>query len=134
MAVESFAEKHLDGVIALCQAEGWPSYTANRSKTMRVLTAPGVTSVVAVDGHEVVGFAYMQSDGEIQAHLSLIAVSRTRRREGIGRLLIEEALRMAGGTRVDLLSTEGGDAFYRSLPHTAFPGFRVYPVNRSSAD
>src|SRR5713226_2109219 len=107
-----FREEHLDGVIALCAAEGWPSYTEDREKTARVLTAPGVTTVVAVDTVEVVGFAYLQSDREIQAHLSLIAVSVSRRRQGVGRLLITEGLRRAGGVRVDLLSTDGADGFY----------------------
>ena len=40
--------------------------------TWQVLTAPGVRTVVAVDGAEVVGFAQVQSDGLIQAHLSLL--------------------------------------------------------------
>jgi ribosomal protein S18 acetylase RimI-like enzyme len=124
-----FNQQHLQGVLALCEVEGWPSYIEDRDKTARVLTAPGVTTVVAADGHDVTGFAYLQSDGEIQAHLSLIAVSRSRRREGIGALLIREGLRRAGGTRVDLLSTEGADAFYQSLPHSRFPGYRLYPFN-----
>lgn len=38
-----------------------------------------------------VGFAYLQSDGHIQAHLSLMAVSTTHRRRGIGRALLDFA-------------------------------------------
>ena len=116
----------LDGIIALCAAEGWPSYTANRDLTWRALTAPGVCTVVAVEGGEVVGFAQMQSDGVLQAHLSLIAVARQWRRQGVGRRLVEEALRRGGGKRVDLLS-EGGDDFYRAFSHRQLPGFRIYP-------
>ncbi len=116
----------LDGIIALCAAEGWPSYTADRDMTWRALTAPGVCTVVAVDGGEVMGFAQTQSDGVIQAHLSLIAIARHRRRQGIGRQLVEEALRRGGGKRLDLLS-EGGEDFYRSFHHRRLPGFRIYP-------
>ena len=78
--VRRYARRDLMGVISLCDAEGWPSFVDDHERAHRVLTAPGVTSVVAVDGNEVVGFAYLQSDGEIQAHLSLIAVQRSRRR------------------------------------------------------
>ena len=116
----------LDGIIALCAAEGWPSYTADRDITWSALSAPGVYTVVAVEGGEVLGFAQMQSDGVIQAHLSLIAVARHQRRQGIGRRLVAEALRHSGGKRVDLLS-EGGEEFYQSFQHRRLPGFRIYP-------
>jgi hypothetical protein len=48
----------------------------------------------------------------VQGYVTLITVSR-----GIGRHLIEEALAHTGVQRLDLLSTEGADDFYRSLPH-----------------
>ena len=48
----------------------------------------------------------------MQGYVTLITVSR-----GIGRHLIEEALAHTGVQRLDLLSTEGADDFYRSLPH-----------------
>ena len=116
----------LDGIIRLCESEGWPSYTEDRELTWRALTAPGVYTVVAVETDEVVGFAHLQSDGVIQAHLSLLAVASHRRRQGIGRRLVEEAFARGGGKRVDLLS-EGSDAFYRSFSHRQLPGFRLYP-------
>ena len=62
-----------------------------------------MTTVVAVDeeaGTGVVGFACLQSDGEIQAHLLLIAVEAAHRRRGIARALIAEALARAGGERI----------------------------------
>ncbi len=121
------AREHLDGVIRLCEIEQYPSYIQDAERTWRALTAPGVFTVVAVQDGRVVGFAQMQSDGAVQAHLTLIVVDRDRRRSGIGRRLIWEAVTRAGGQRVDLLSTEGADAFYRAFAHQRFPGFRIYP-------
>ena len=46
--------------------------------------------------------------------------------EGGGRL-IREAFARCGGQWVDLLSTEGADAFYRSFQYQSFPGYRIYP-------
>jgi ribosomal protein S18 acetylase RimI-like enzyme len=125
-AFVTYERSHLSGVVALCQAEGWPSFPADPERAHRALTAPGVTTVVALDGGEVVGFACLQSDGEIQAHLSLIAVDARCRRGGIGRNLIGEALRGAGGERVDLV-TDGADAFYAALVHRRMAGYRLYP-------
>lgn len=128
MAIRSYERGDLAGVIALCQQEGWPSFPANPERAQRAMTAPGVTTVVAVDeetGTGVVGFACLQSDGEIQAHLSLIAVEATHRRQGIARTLIAEALARAGGERIDLV-TDSAEAFYARLAHRRMAGYRVY--------
>ncbi len=119
--------EHLDGVIRLCEIEQYPSYIQDAERTWRALTAPGVCTVVAVQDGRVVGFAQMQSDGLIQAHLTLVVVDRDLRRRGIGAKLVRAAFVRCGGQRVDLLSTEGADAFYRSFKHQQFPGFRIYP-------
>ncbi len=121
------AREHLDGVIRLCEIEQYPSYIQDAERTWRALTAPGVCTVVAVQDGRVVGFAQMQSDGLIQAHLTMIVVDRDLRRRGIATQLVREAFVRCGGQRVDLLSTEGADAFYRSFEHQEFPGFRIYP-------
>jgi len=109
-------EEDVAGVVELCAAEPWPSYVENPKRTWNVLTAPGVTTVAAVDEGQVVGFIQMQSDGHIQAHISLILVAANRRRQGIGRQLVREAFRRSGAKRVDLI-TEDAHAFYRSFAH-----------------
>jgi ribosomal protein S18 acetylase RimI-like enzyme len=126
MQCQLYAEEHLPGILGLCDAEGWTSFLDDHERTRRVLTAPGVTTVVATDHGRVVGFAYIQSDGEIQAHLSLIAVEQGHRRRGIARELLQLALDTAGGQRIDLIS-DTAEAFYRSLTHVAWSGFRIYP-------
>lgn len=124
-----FAREHLDVVLSLCEAEGWPSFPEDPERAMRVLTAPGVTTVVAIENDQVVGFAQVLSDGEIQAFLANLAVAHGERKKGIGRALVIEALRLAGGHRVDLLSEEGATAFYSSFPHFQKPGYRLYPFH-----
>jgi ribosomal protein S18 acetylase RimI-like enzyme len=85
-----------------------------------------VDTVVAEENGKAVGFTQMQSDGVVQAHLSLILVARDRRRQGIGTRLVSEAFARSGGKRVDLL-TEDAQEFYRSFAHKEQPGFRIYP-------
>jgi len=118
--------KYLGGVVRLCESESWASYTAT-DQAWRALTAPGSHTIVAVEDDVVAGFAQVQSDGVVQAHLSLIAVAGNQRRRGIGRRLVEEAFRRSGAQRIDLVSTEGADEFYESFSHRRFPGFRIYP-------
>jgi GNAT superfamily N-acetyltransferase len=68
----------------------------------------------------------LQSDGHVQAHLSLMAVSASHRRQGIGRALLEYAVPLTGAQRVDLVTGSAED-FYSSFDHRTFTGFRIYP-------
>jgi ribosomal protein S18 acetylase RimI-like enzyme len=108
--------------------EGWNSYTADRTRAHQVFTASGVVSVVATVAGEVVGFAYCQSDGAIQAHLSLLVIDGRNRRAGIARALVAHAFTLLGSVRIDLVTDTAG-AFYRSLPHKEQLGFRLYAGN-----
>ncbi len=126
MLFRRYSASDLPGVLRLCALEGWPSFAEDEARAQRALTAPGVTTMVAVEGEHLLGFAQLQSDGEIQAHLSLIAVDPAARRRGIARELIALGLREAGGLRVDLL-TDTADDFYASLPHFRLNGYRLYP-------
>lgn len=126
-AIEKFRFSHLDGVLELCEAEAWPSFPEDRERARRALTAPGVTTVVALEGEAVVGFAQLLSDGEIQAYLAAVAVAAHRRGEGIGRALIEKAVAVGGGGRIDLLTDDGATGFYDRLPHRKKSGYRLYP-------
>jgi ribosomal protein S18 acetylase RimI-like enzyme len=127
--IRRFAPGDLDDVLRLCAAEGWPSFPSDPARALRVLTAPGVTTVVAVEGDVIVGFAELFSDGELQAYLANVAVEVGRRGRGVGRQLVGEALRVAGGERIDLLSEETSTDFYRAFPHFEKPGFRLYPFH-----
>lgn len=128
ISVSAYERGHLAAVIDLCQAEGWPSFPADPERAHRTMTAPGMTTVVAIEepGAGVVGFACLQSDGEIQTHLSLIAVEAGHRRRGIARTLIGQALVRAGGERIDLV-TDSAEAFYERLAHRRMAGYRIYP-------
>lgn len=122
----SCAPEHLPAVLRLTTAQGWPAFAVDPARALRALTAPGVTTVVCPLGEEMADFAQAQGDGAIQAHLSALAVAGPYRRQGIGGRLVQEALRRTGCLRMDLLAEAGAELFYRTLPHRAGPGFRVY--------
>jgi ribosomal protein S18 acetylase RimI-like enzyme len=124
---ELISRDSLPGIISLCEAEGYKSYTEDAELTWRALNAPGVTTMVAVEGDRILGLAQMQSDGHIQVHLSLVVVDAGHRRQGIGRKLVEGAFSRAGGKRVDLV-TDTADDFYRSFKYQDhWHGYRIYP-------
>lgn len=122
-SIEPFARAHLDGLIALVAAESWTEYSDNPERTYRALTAPGVTTLVAIAGGHVVGAIQVQSDGLIQAHVSMLLIDRNRRGVGLGSGLLREGLERAGGLRLDIRTrTEG---YYERLGASRSLGFRL---------
>ena len=131
MEIRRYRPTDLPGVLRLCAQEAWPSLVKDPARAARALAAPGVTTIVATEGDALLGFAQLLSDGEIQAHLSLIAVDAGHRRRGIARAMIERALAEAGGERIDLV-TDSAEEFYSALPHRRMAGFRIYPPKNRS--
>jgi GNAT superfamily N-acetyltransferase len=123
-------EQDLADVVVLCAAEPWPVYTKDAQQTWRALTAPGVTTIVAVEDGRIIGFAQVLSDGETAAFLSLLLVAADRRRQGIGTRLIQEAFQRCGAERLDLLTDDAG--FYRKFVHHELVGLRIYPRRENS--
>jgi ribosomal protein S18 acetylase RimI-like enzyme len=121
--IEPFAEAHLDQLIALVAAEGWTEYADDAQRTYRALTAPGVTTLVAIADGRVAGAIQVQSDGTIQGHVSMLLIDRERRGTGLGSRLLREGLERAGGLRLDIRTrTEG---YYERLGATRSLGFRL---------
>ena len=120
-----YAPTDIGGIVELCQAEAWLTFASDPNRTHRALTNAGVTTLVATDADAVIGFICVLSDGEVQAYITAIAVQASHRRRGIGTELVTEALRIACGERLDVLSESR--RFYPSFPHRRLGGFRLYP-------
>ena len=127
VSIEPFTRAHLDGLIALVAAEGWKEYSDDVERTHRALTAPGVTTLVAITEGRLVGAIQVQSDGLIQAHVSMLLVDRNSRGTGLGSRLLRQSLERAGGLRLDIRTrTEG---YYERLGASRSLGFRLTREN-----
>ena len=123
ISIEPFAQAHLDGLIALVAAEGSTEYTDDAERTYRALSARGVTTLVALADRRVVGAIQVQSDGVIQAHVSMLLIDREWRGRRLGSGLLREGLERAGGLRLDIRTrTEG---YYERLGASRSLGFRL---------
>jgi ribosomal protein S18 acetylase RimI-like enzyme len=122
-SIQRFAQAHLDGLIALVGAEGWTEYTDDVERTYRALTAPGVTTLVAIGGRRVVGAIQVQSDGLIQAHVSMLLIGRQWQGRGLGSRLLREGLERAGGLQLDIRTRIEG--YYERFGASRSLGFRL---------
>jgi ribosomal protein S18 acetylase RimI-like enzyme len=123
VSIHPYARAHLDGVIRLVAAEGWAEYADDAERTNRALSAEGATSLVALAGEQVVGVIQVQSDGVIQAHVSMLLIAPDWHGRGIGSRLLREGFERAGGVHLDIRTrTEG---YYERLGATRSLGFRL---------
>ena len=123
VSIEPFAQAHLDGLIALVAAEGWTEYTEDAERTHRALSAPGVTTLVALAAGRVVGAIQVQSDGVIQAHVSMLLIDPECRGHRLGSWLLREGLERAGGLWLDVRTRT--ENYYERLGASRSLGFRL---------
>jgi ribosomal protein S18 acetylase RimI-like enzyme len=123
LLIEPVNQVHLDRLLTLVAAEGWTEYSHDPERTYRALTAPGSTTLVAVADGQVVGAIQVQSDGLIQAHVSMLLISPISRGMGLGSTLLRQGLERAGGLQLDVRTrTEG---YYERLGASRSLGFRL---------
>lgn len=122
--ITTFERHRVDGVVRLCAAEGWPSWTAEN--VLAAFSSPGVIAVTALDGDRVIGVAELLTDGRVMAYLGLLIVERQARGQGVGHALVEELFSRSGLNRMDLLAEDASTGFYESRPHKVKPGYRLY--------
>jgi ribosomal protein S18 acetylase RimI-like enzyme len=123
VSIKPYAQAHLDALIALVAAEGWTEYSEDAERTHRALSARGVTTLVALADRRVVGAIQVQSDGVIQAHVSMLLIDSEWRGRGLATRLLREGLDHAGGLRLDIRTrTEG---YYERLGASRSLGFRL---------
>jgi len=133
MRIVAYEPHHLDQILAMCKAEGWVSFGANRERAARAMGNPGVTALVAIDDEvgsdkeRVLGFSQAVGDGAFGGYLCMLLVAEDSRGRGIGKALVERTLVESGVLRLDLLSSEGAISLYERFPHNRIPGFRIYP-------
>jgi predicted N-acetyltransferase YhbS len=132
--IQLFRPEHASAVAAMCRAEGWDSWD-DPPTVAAALTAPGVTTLVAVRRSEVIGAIQVLGDGRINWIIGTLIVLPTERDCGIGTSLVAEAFVRTGANRLDILTEGEGPRFYERLPGRRMEGFRLYaPEPPSTCD
>jgi GNAT superfamily N-acetyltransferase len=129
MEIVRYERAHLETLLALAEgAEFSSSFIADPERAHRALSAPGAVALVALGAGEPVGFSHAITDGAFQAYLALLFVAPGARGRGVGRALVDETIGRCGAIRLDLISTEEAEPFYRGFHHGGrWPGYRLYP-------
>jgi len=87
------------------------------ARRFRTIIEGADRTVVAFEGDRVVGFARALCDGASNGYISMVGVAPDRRRQGIGRGLIERLTSGEGSDRITWILRAGHDspAFWKRL-------------------
>ncbi|MEO8435439.1 MAG: GNAT family N-acetyltransferase [Pyrinomonadaceae bacterium] len=100
---------------------GWQQRVSDAKRFARMMEHSNRT-VVAVDNSRVVGFARAVCDEVSNGYISMVAVAADRRREGIGRALVQRLLKDDSGITWVLRAGHKSDGFWEKM------GFKISEV------
>lgn len=123
IAIRAWTDADFPAIQALSTAQGWTTPTA-RPEASCASWQHAWPALVAVAGDEVVGFVRAITDGFVSMYIAELLVAPAWRGKGIGAALLEVCHRLYPETRLDLLCTDGADAFYVREGFRPFPGYR----------
>jgi GNAT superfamily N-acetyltransferase len=110
----AFDESHLDGAVLLSREAGWP----HRREDWAMLLALS-HGFVALQGDVVVGTAMLTPFGDNCATVNMVIVAASMRGRGLGRKLMDAALKACGARECRLTATADGLPLYEKLGFVA---------------
>ena len=123
-SIRAWSPSYFDAMCTLSSAEGWTTPELRPKETLVAWEHSWPTLVVVDTDGKLVGFLRAITDTQITTYLCEVLVAREFRQLGLGKLLIDVCQSLVPTTRLDLLSTDEADDFYRAIDCVNFQGFR----------
>ena len=129
--IENWEQEDFDNIVQLYDSVGWTVYTKNKNELLRAFHNSSYV-LIAKDGNEVVGLLRSMSDDVSIHYLQYILVRPNFQHQGIGRKLIEHALKRYSHVRTHMLLTDDEEnqmKFYKSLGYENLKDYRQGSLN-----
>ena len=97
----------------LSRLEGWTT-PLRRPEEALVAWRNSWPALVVAQRENVIGFVRGMTDGEVTTYIAALLVEREHRGKGLGHLMVDACHKLYPHTRLDLISTEGANAFYKA--------------------
>ncbi len=108
--LSTFGPEHLEGAVRLSRQAGWP----HRLEDWQMVLALS-DGVVALEAGRVVGTTLVTAYKNDCATINMVIVDETMRGRGLGRGLMDAALRIAGDRPLRLVATADGLSLYEKM-------------------
>lgn len=111
--LRSWAEADFPAIQRLSTRQGWPTPQNRPEESLRSWQHSWPALVLA-EGECLIGFVRAMTDGEVTMYIAELLVDPDYRGKGLGRLLLDACHALYPHARLDLISTEGANGFYRA--------------------
>ena len=112
----SVVTEDLEALRTFVSENGWATRVSDLER-FHAMVAGADRTVVALDGDRIVGFARALCDGVSNGYISMVVVAEDRRRQGIGRRLVEQIMKDDPENRITwvLRAGRGSAGFWKQL-------------------
>lgn len=108
-----WAEADFPAVHHLSALQGWPT-AHNRAEEALIAWQHSWPALVITEEESIIGFVRGLTDGKITTYIAELLIDPRHRGKGLGRLLLDVCHALHPHTRLDLISTEEADPFYKA--------------------
>ncbi|MEG3042670.1 MAG: GNAT family N-acetyltransferase [Clostridium sp.] len=123
ISIRQFLETDFPSIQLLYEREGWMTFIKREKAALNAWKNSSIALVV-VDENMIIGLLRGLTDGEVTTYIAEIIIDSNYRGNGLGKALIDVCHNLYPNTRLDLLSMEGADEFYKKEYFKTHIGFR----------
>jgi ribosomal protein S18 acetylase RimI-like enzyme len=109
-----WTDEDFPDVERLSTLQGWPT-PHDRSEEALVAWQHSWPTLVLSEGEWVIGFVRGMTDGEITMYIAELLIDADYRGKGLGHLLLDACHALYPHARLDLISTEESNPFYKAI-------------------
>ncbi|MEG0307160.1 MAG: GNAT family N-acetyltransferase [Clostridium sp.] len=123
ISIRQFLETDFPSIQLLYEKEGWMTFIKREKAALNAWKNSSIALVVVYE-NIIIGLLRGLTDGEVTTYIAEIIIDSNYRGKGLGKALIDVCHNLYPNTRLDLLSTEGADEFYKREHFKTHIGFR----------
>ncbi|MEG2656831.1 MAG: GNAT family N-acetyltransferase [Clostridium sp.] len=125
ISIRQFLETDFPSIQLLYEREGWMTFIKREKAALNAWKNSSIALVVVVE-NMIIGLLRGLTDGEVTTYIAEIIIDSNYRGNGLGKALIDVCHNLYPNTRLDLLSTEGADEFYKKEYFKTHIGLKWY--------
>lgn len=114
VGLRTWQEEDFPTLQRLAAEEGWSTYQRRPEESLLAWKRSWPALILTGEDGQVIGFVRGITDGEITMYIAELLVAYAQRGKGLGRLLLDTCHALYPHARLDLVSSEEANGFYKA--------------------